>query len=41
LKELVDVFSWTYKDLRTYETSIIEHKIPLKEDAKTFKEKLK
>jgi hypothetical protein len=27
--------------LRTYETIVIEHKIPLKEDAKPFKQKLK
>jgi hypothetical protein len=30
LKEFDDVFSWKYEDLRTYETNIIEHKIPLK-----------
>jgi hypothetical protein len=30
LKEFADVLSWTYEDLRTYDTSIIEHKIPLK-----------
>ena len=41
LKEFIDVFSWTYEDLRTYDTSIIEHKIPLKEDAKPFKQKLR
>jgi hypothetical protein len=37
LKDFADVFAWTYEDLRTYDTSIIEHKIPLKEDAKPFK----
>jgi hypothetical protein len=41
LKEFVDVFSWTYEDLRTYDTSIIEHKIPLKEEAKPFRQKLR
>jgi hypothetical protein len=41
LKECVDVFSWTYEDLRTYDTNVIEHKIPLKEDAKPFKKKLR
>jgi hypothetical protein len=41
LKEFTDVFSWTYEDLRTYDTNIIEHKIPLKEDAKPFKQKLR
>jgi hypothetical protein len=30
LRESVDVFSWTYKDLKTYDVSVIEHKIPLK-----------
>jgi hypothetical protein len=41
LKEFVDVFSWTYEDLRTYDTSIIEHKIPLKEEAKPLGKKLR
>jgi ribonuclease HI len=30
LREFADLFAWTYKDLNTYDTSIIEHKIPLK-----------
>jgi hypothetical protein len=30
LKEFADVFAWTYEDLKTYDTSIIEHKIPLR-----------
>jgi hypothetical protein len=30
LKDFVDVFSWKYEHLRTYDTNIIEHKIPLK-----------
>ncbi len=29
-KELWDVFSWSYEDLKSYDTSIIQHKIPLK-----------
>jgi hypothetical protein len=41
LKEFVDVFTWTYEDLRTYDTSIIKHKIPLKEDTKPFRQKLR
>jgi hypothetical protein len=41
LKEFADVFSWTYEDLRTYDTSIIEHKIPLKENTKPFRQKLR
>jgi hypothetical protein len=34
LREFADVFAWTYEDLKTYDTSVIEHKIPLKEEAK-------
>jgi ribonuclease HI len=41
LREFVDVFAWTYEDLKTYDTSVIEHKIPLKEEAKPFKKKLR
>jgi hypothetical protein len=41
LREFVDVFAWTYKDLKTYDTSVIEHKIPLKEEAKPFRQKLR
>jgi hypothetical protein len=40
LKEFGDVFSWKYEDLRTYDTNIIEHKIPLKEETKPFRKKL-
>ena len=29
---------WTYEDLKTYDTKIIQHIIPLKEDAKPFKQ---
>jgi hypothetical protein len=35
------VFVWTYEDLETYDTSVIKHKIPLKEEAKPFRQKLK
>ena len=41
LKGFADVFAWTYEDLKTYDTSIIEHKIPLKEEAKPFRQKLR
>jgi hypothetical protein len=41
LREFADVFAWTYKDLKTYDTSVIEHKIPLKEEAKPLKQKLR
>ena len=29
-KEFSDVFAWSYEDLKSYETEIIQHKIPLK-----------
>ena len=29
-KEFSDVFAWSYKDLKSYDTEIIQHKIPLK-----------
>jgi hypothetical protein len=35
------VFAWTYEDLKTFDTTVIEHKIPLKEEAKPFKQKLR
>jgi hypothetical protein len=41
LKEFVDVFAWTYEDVRTYDTSIIEHKILLKENTKPFRQKFR
>jgi hypothetical protein len=30
LRKYKDVFTWSYDELRTYDTSIMEHKIPLK-----------
>jgi len=41
LKEFVDVFSWKYEDLENYDTSIIDHIIPLKYDTKPFIQKLR
>jgi hypothetical protein len=35
------VFAWTYEDLKTYDTNVIEHNIPLKEEAKPFRHKLR
>lgn len=36
-KEFIDVLAWSHEDLKSYDTSIIQHKIPLKEDHKPFK----
>ena len=41
LREFADVFAWTYEDLKTYDTSFIEHKILLKGEAKPFRQKLR
>jgi ribonuclease HI len=41
LKEFADVFALTYEDLKTYDTSIIKHKIPPKEEASPFRQKLR
>ena len=40
-KEFIYVFSWSYEDLRAYDTSIIQHKIPLQENQKPFRQKLR
>jgi hypothetical protein len=29
-KEYIDIFAWTYDDLKTYDTKIIKHVIPMK-----------
>jgi hypothetical protein len=41
MKEFPDVFSWSYDELKVYDTSIIQHVIPIKEDHKPFKQKLR
>ena len=40
-KEFQDVFAWSYEDLKPYDTIIIQHKVPIKEDHKPFKQKLR
>lgn len=41
MKEFDDVFAWRYEDIKTYDTSIIQHKIPLKPNTNPFKYKLR
>jgi hypothetical protein len=36
-KEYSDVFTWGYEDLKAYDTNIIQHRIPIKEDQKPFR----
>ena len=41
IKEFADVFSWEYSDLKTYDTNIIQHRIPLEKETIPFKQKLR
>jgi len=41
LKEFTDIFAWQYEDLRTFDETILQHKIPLKENVNQFKHKLR
>ena len=40
LKEYMDVFAWSYKDMPGIDTEIAQHKIPLIPGAKPVKQKL-
>jgi hypothetical protein len=40
-REYSDVFAWGYEDLKAYDTNITQHRIPLKEDQKPFRKKLR
>ena len=35
-KQYKDVFSWTYEDLKTYDTKIIQHVIPIRTGVKPY-----
>ena len=41
LRDFANVFAWTYGDLKTYDTYVIKHKIPLKREVKPFRNKLR
>ena len=41
LREYVDIFAWSYEDLKTYDTSTIQYKVPLKPNVKPFRHKLR
>jgi hypothetical protein len=41
IKKFVDTFAWSYEDLKTFDTDIIQHKIPLKTGSKPFKQKIR
>jgi hypothetical protein len=40
-KEYVDVFAWSYDDLKAYEKSIFQQIIPLREGTNPFNQKIK
>ena len=37
MKEYYDVFAWSYRDLKSYDTSIIQHTITIKKDEMLLK----
>ena len=41
MKRHTDVFSWSYEYLKEYDTSIIQHTIPIKIHKKPFRQKLR
>ena len=40
MKEFADVFAWEYSDLKTYDTDIIQHRIPLEKEHHPFQTKV-
>ena len=40
-KKYTKVFAWKYEDLKVYETFVIQHTIPIKEDDEPFRQKLR
>ena len=41
MKRYTGVFSWSYEDIKEYDTSIIQHTIPIKPGEKPFRQKLR
>ena len=41
MKNYTNVFAWSYEDLKEYDTSIIQHNIPIKPREKPFRQKLR
>ena len=37
MKKYTDVFAWSYEDLKEYDTSIIQHTIPINPRGRPFK----
>jgi hypothetical protein len=41
LRQFKDIFAWSYGELRTYDTTMIDHKIPLKPGVKPFRQNIR
>jgi hypothetical protein len=41
LKQYKDVFAWSYDDLKTFDTSVIQHTIPMLSEEKPVQQKLR
>ena len=41
MKSYVDVFAWSYEDQKEYDTSIIQHTIPINPGENPFRHKLR
>jgi hypothetical protein len=41
VKNFVDIFTWLYEYLKTFDTDIIQHKIPLKVGSNPFRQKIR
>jgi hypothetical protein len=41
MKKFSDIFAWLYEDLKTFDTDIIHHKIPLKAGSKPFRQNIR
>ena len=37
MKRFIDVFAWSYANLKKYDPTIIQHTIPIKENERNFK----
>jgi hypothetical protein len=41
MKGFLDVFAWSYEDLKVYDNNVIKHVIPIKDDHKPFMKNLR
>jgi hypothetical protein len=41
VREYKDVFAWSYDKLKTFDQNVLNHEIPLRMDAKPFRQRLR